>query len=653
MKRTRRFPLSRVASALLAFGLAGTAAAQTVGLDIEAGYRTTDVSGNRDMYRSQINERSGILFRNVSLATSDGGPAGGLFDHITFNASELGAGPVGGFRFDAGRSGMFRLRATYRRAEMFSALPAFANPLLDSGVVPGQHTYDRTRNAFDMDLELLPGGVISPIIGYSRNTYSGPGNWTYHVGQDEFRLSQSLFDVDQEFRVGASFAAGPVSGQVIQGWRKFSQDETLRLAPGELNGNNLPPVLGVPETLTSLFRHTDTDVRTPATSAVVTARVLPGLRLIAHYDRARGSSDTSESEDLTGNLVSFEISRFFHGFSDTISARARATQWNGGGRVEFGVLDFVDLEAGFERRHRERDGFALISDLFTGTTLFSGLNPGDIQAVINANTSLDRTENLYETNVVFRGLGPLSLRGGYSQTDQDLVVSPDPTEIVVPGAQGGEFHRSIKTYNAAADLRVAGFTAGANYRAERADRVVVRTDFLDRNRLRFRLGYGVAGVFQVSGTGEQIDVKDPDAGFGLSGRIRQYGGELDVTPVKPVHLMFTANRYQAENTMLIRQPQDFAIVNSVHREHGTSYEGSVGVAISRLDLQAGYSWFQNKGTFPFTISRLRMRAEVPINAHFSGAAEWSKDRYLEKATDQPNLGNFDANRYGFFVRWHQ
>ena len=653
MKRTRRLSLSRVAPALLAFGLVGTAAAQTLGLDVEAGYRTWDVSGNKDMYRSQIDERPGILFRNVSVTAVDGGAPGGLFDHVTFNATDLGVGPVGGFRFDAGRSGLYRLRAAYRRADMFSALPGFANPLYSAGIVPGQHTYDRTRQTFDMDLEILPGGIVTPIVGYSRNTYSGPGLWTYHVGQDEFRLSQSLFDTDQEFRVGASFAAGPVSGQVIQGWRKFSQDETLRIAPGELNGNNPGPVLGVPETLTSFFRHTDTDVRTPATSALVTARPSPGLRVVAHYERARGSSDADESENLTGNLVSFEIGRFFHGFTDAISSRARATQWSGGGRVEYDLRDFVDIEAGYERRHRERDGFALISDLFTGTTLFSGLNPGDVQVLINANTTLERTEDLYETNLVFRGLGPVSLRGGYSQTDQDLTVTEDPSEIVVPGAQSGEFHRTIKAYHAAADLRAFGFTFGANYRAERADRIVVRTDFLDRNRLRFRLGYAVAGVFELSATGEQTDVKNHDIGVGLSGRIRQYGGELDLTPSKPLHVMFTANRYQAENDILIRQPQDFSIVDSQHIENGTSYEGSVGLALSRVDLQAGYAWFQNKGVFPFTLSRLRMRAEVPITPHFSGAVEFAKDRYLEKATDQPNLGNFDANRYGFFLRWRQ
>src|SRR5262249_4777452 len=226
-------------------------------------------------------------------------------------------------------------------------------------------------------------------------------------------------------------------------------------------------------------------------------------------------------------------------------------------------------------------------------------------------------------------------------------------EIVVPGAQGGEFHRTIKAYKAEADLRIAGFLFGGNWRRERADTAVVRTDFLDRDRYRFRIGYGVANLFQLTATADQTDVKNPDTSVGLSGRIRQYGGELDVTPVKTVHVLFAANRYQADNSMLIRNPADFSILRSVHREHGTSYEGSVDVALSKVTLEGGYAWFQNDGVFPFSVNRLRFRAEVPITAHLSGAAELYKDKYLEKATDQPNLGNFDANRFGFFLHWRQ
>ena len=69
--------------------------------------------------------------------------------------SDLGSGPAQSLRLEASRAGTYRLRFGYRSADAFSALPAFANPLLSQGVTLSQHTFDRTRRMFDVDLEML------------------------------------------------------------------------------------------------------------------------------------------------------------------------------------------------------------------------------------------------------------------------------------------------------------------------------------------------------------------------------------------------------------------------------------------------------------------------------------------------------------------
>lgn len=642
-------------STLFAAGLLAAGAARSNGqtpVEVEFGYRFLDVSGNKDMYRSQIDDREGFLLRSLSLTTADFGGKTNIFDQLQFDATDLGAGPAGGFRLQMGRAGLYRLTTSYQRTELFSALPGFANPLLDAGIIPGEHTYDRTRHRFDAEIELFPGAMITPIIGYSRNSYAGPGSSTYHVGQDEFRLTQNLSDLDQEIRAGASFQAGPITGQVIQGWRKFSSTESLSLAPGAGNGNNPGTVVGVPVTLTSFSRNTSTDINTPATSAFVTGRFGPQVKVIASYTRARGSSETDEQEDLSGNLVSFELSRFFQGFSEPISAHATATQWSGSGRVEVAIIDGLDWEAGYVRRHNELDGFALISSIFLDTVTFANLDPKNVQELLQAQTSIDRTESVYETSVNARVLGPISIRGGYSQTNQDLSISPDPSEIVIPGGQGGDFQRTIKSYNVALTYSANGITAGGDYRHERGDEVVVRTDFRNRDRFRLRASWKWKGLLRISTTAEQIDVSNDDAGISLDGRVRQYGGDLEIFPWKPLEVRLSAAKYQADNTTLIRQPQDFSIVQSAYRENGTSYEGSVGLVLARLNVQASYGRFENQGAFPFVIDRVRLSGEFPVTAAFSGVAEWSRDKYSERSIDQANLGNFNANRYGLFVRWH-
>jgi hypothetical protein len=644
---TRLLPL-----ALLLFFTVVFAAAQTVPLDITFGYRFLKLDGNSDEYRTQINDREGLILRNVTFATSDFGGKVGFVDHFRFDASDLGAGPAGALRLEAGRAGIYNLRFTYRRVEAFSAVNDFANPLFPA-VIPGQHTINRVRNLFDTEIEILPGRWVTPILGYTRNTYTGPGRTTYHVGQDEFRLSSDLDDIDQEVRAGVAFDVGAVTGRVVQGWRQFRDHERLVLAPGEKNGNSLgDPVLGVSPNLNGFDRTTSTKTNTPSTSALITGRLGSRVKLIGSYQRASAEADTNESESLAGNLVSFEISRFFAGLTETASTRSKATFWRGSGRAEFSISDVFDLSAGFARRHRYLDGFALVSDLFLNTVTFAGADPKNLLVLLDAQHAMDRTDNVFDVAVSARGLGPLSLRAGWSQTKQDVNVTEDLSEIVVPGNQDGDFKRRIETFSAGAGFSRAGFTLGADYQHDAANDPIVRTDFLDRDQYRLRLSWKSGDLLQVGFNGRQLDSSNNRPGIGYDGRMREYGGDLEITPVKPLHLRFSAGKYQADSTIPFLNPQDLTTAVSSHRERGLSLEGGIGLVFPFLTLDGSYARFVNKGSYPFTIDRARVTGDVPVTASLALVAEWMRDKYNDVAQNTGSLGKFDANRYGVYIRWH-
>lgn len=626
------------------------ASGQAVPLDLEIGYRFVDVEGNEDMYRSQINDRDGVLLRSLTFST---GTVGGSFiDSLRVDAFDLGAGPAGRFRLEAGMTGVYRVRVDYRRMEFFSKLPAFANPLLERGIIPGQHSYDRTRHLLDAEVEILPNGVITPIVGYTLNRYEGPARTTYDVGGDEFRLSSDLEDTEQEARVGLAFHAGDFAARVVQGWRQFKETERLKLAPGESAGNNAGPVLGTPVTLTDFDRDSRVKTNVPVTNAFVVGRFAGRVKVSAGYIRANSETQASETEELTGNLVSFAISRFFQGLSEPISSKARNEQWRGHGRVEVEIADGFDLSVGYLQRHRELDGFALISSLFLDTLSFSGQDPRDLERIIEANTSLERTEKIFDAYFDARRLGPVFLRVGYEQNDQDVRVTPDPEEIVVPGNQGGDFDRKIKSWSGSANFTQSGFTLGADYRHDEADDAIVRVDFIDRDRYRVRAGWTLADRLRISANGEQVDVSNDDPGIGFDGRIRQYGGDLEVLPVKPLTLRFSASRFEARSTIPIRQPQDFSVITSSHRERGTWLEGGAALNLARFRLEGAYGRLENEGTFPFDIDRARARLEFDWNARLTSVLDWNKDEYDESPQNNGNLGGFDANRYGIFLRMH-
>ena len=620
-------------------------------VDVELGYRFVDVSGNEQMYRTQIDERQGLLLHALSL---DAGAAGsGLFDSLRVDAGDLGAGPAGAFRLDLGRHEIYRLQFSYHRMELYSALPAFANPLLGDGIIPGQHTMNRTRDVFNAELEILPGGPITPIVGYTRNRNSGPGSTTYHVGEDEFLLNSNLQDTDQEVHGGVAFHFGPIAGRILQGWRKFTDHETLSLAPGAGSGNNPGTVLGVPVSMTSFSRDTRTDVNTPMTTAYVTGQLGPRVRLVGQYVRAAQESDTGESEDLAGNLVSFELSRFFGGITETASARARSTDWTGGGRAEINLAEGVDLLAGYTRRHRDLDGLELLSTLYLESITFAGQDPRDLLQAIEANTSLDRTETLYEATISARRFGPLALHAGWSQNDQDVKVTPDASEIVVPGNQGGSFSRKVRSLDAGATYSQHGLMLGADYRRERADEPIVRTDFLHRDRYRLRAGWNPGDRFGITLTAEQIDSSNDQAAIGYDGRMRQFGGEARGEPIKNLRFHLSAEKYEADSKTLIRDPENFATDRSLYSESGRSLEGGVAWIFKPFTLEGSYGEFRNTGSFEFKIHRAAVRAEAGFTENLSLIGEWRKDRYRETPMADTTFGDYTANRYGVYVRWRQ
>jgi hypothetical protein len=643
--RTRSF----LPAALLLLLAAGTAAAQTYPLELEFGYRFLNLTGNMDEYRSQINEREGFLLRRITLASADPVGERGLVDHLRIDGSELGIGPAGSFRMEAGRTGLYNLRFFYRRAEAFSALTDFANPLFPA-VIPGQHTFSRVRNVYDAELELLPGHVITPLLGYIRNEYSGPGRTTYTVGQDEFRLEENLSNRDEEFRLGAAFDLGFVNGRFLQGWRRFRENDSFGLVPGANAGNGNTPVLGVDVTANSINRTTETKTDTPSTLALVTGHIGSFLKLTGSYQRAHGEADTTESESVAGNFVSFEISRFFKGLSETASTKSEATFWTGSGRAEVVLTDGVDLSAGYSRRHRYMDGFALVTAIYSDTTTFAGGDPRKlIPIALNANNSMDRFDDVFDANISVRSLGPFALRAGWSRDDRDLTVTQDLSEIVISGNQGGAFNRRIDTWRAGASYNVAGFTLAADYTGDRANDAILRTDYLDKDQYRFRLAWSTESFLRLAINGRKTTASNDDPGIGYASKVWEYGGELELIPAKPVTLHFSASKYLAHTSIPIRVPQDFSIAASDHREDGVSLEGGASLLLGPVRLDGSYSKFTNGGSYPFNIDRLRASAEIPVKTGMAFLAEWLRDRYNDSAT--AGLGKYDANRYGLYLRW--
>lgn len=620
--------------------------AQMIPFDVEIGYRWFDVSGNEGMYRTQINERSGFLIRRLTMATGDFEGHSGLVDRFRIDVSDLGTGPAGSLRLEADRAGAYRLRLAYRGTEAFSEIPAFANPLLAQGIIPGQHTYDRIRRMFDVDLDILPDAAISPFIGYTFNDGNSQGSTTYHLGQDEFLLGQDLDEQDRELRLGASFRFATVYGRVTQGWRSFDGSETLVLGGGGA-GNNPGPVLGQPVQATTIVRTSDTDGSTPFTNLFVTGRFANRVQATATYVRFAAESDSSEDESATGNFASFALGRFYRGLESSIASSAQNDTWRGGARVEATILPNVDVAAGFEREHSDITVFALVETLFLQSITFGGADPRDLATILDATSGVNREEDVFHLTAAARAVGPFSFRAEFRNTAQDVTIAPDIAEIVVPGAQGGTFARQIRTFDGSANFSRSRLNVGLAWRHDTADDPIFRTDFLDRDRIRLRASWSTPNdMFRAGLTAEDLDQSNDSPDVGYDANTRQYSADIELAPIAMLRLRGAYSEFDTESSVVIRRPENFTTEESLHLENGQSIEAGITFQRATLSIDAGMTRFENEGTLPFDLDRLRLRIAYDFKTRYGVAFEWNRDEYSEAAA----LGDYEAARYGLYLR---
>jgi len=621
--------------------------------EFELGYRFVDVSGNDKEYRSQINDRPGVLLRSLNWASN--GPLDGVVDYFRVNASDLGAGPAGSLRLQAGQQNLFKLDFGWRRLNFYSALPDVANPLLSEGIIPGQHTENRTRDIYDVNLQILPGKMLTPILGYTQNIYRGPGTTTYHLGQDEFLLDQNIRAKDEEFRVGLGFDFGSIAqGQIVQGWRKFTQTDAVSLAPGANNGNNSAPVLGQDVTADGITRTTESKVNTPATSIWVSSRPISMLKLVASYVRADASGDANSAEVDGGNFVSFEISRFFHSLNDTISAKAETDYWRGSARAEVTLAPNVTFSGGWTERSRDLTGSALATSLFIDTMTFGGVSTGDLQQIARANTSLERDDRVFDAMVTASALGPVSVNAGWSQLHQDVTFGSDLSSVVVPGVAPGEYTRTVNTFGGGAMFTRWGFTFGGDYRHDDGDQPILRTDFTSRDRYKLRAGYTYKDWLKIGGSWRESHASDDAPEIQQSTVLREYLGDVEARLLKGMlTVRASGGEFKTDRSILIRVPQNFDIVPELSKEMGHTWSGGATFVLGAFSLDGEYMWMENEGSIPFTVNRMRALAEYFFTSRVGLEFEWLRDKYAEApAFDQAGpLANYNANRYGVFVHW--
>ena len=340
----------------------------------------------------------------------------------------------------AGQNEIFQLAFSWRETDLYSALPAFANPFLDEGIIPGQQTWNRIRNIYDVELELLPGKIVTPLLGYTRNTYDGPGTTTYHLGENEFLLNQQVHSRRRALpRRSRLQLRGHPGGLHARAGGMYRWKTVAALAPGagrrqrhdadprpERHGRRDPR------------RPQNNKINTPVTNAWITGTLFGRVKLIGTYIKADGSNETQLRRGRRRQLRVLRDRALLLGPGRDHRLPSRAPTTGGPPRGPRSTsLSNVDLSGGWAENSRVLDGQALISQpLPEHGHLRAARARGDLLREINARTVVDDMSRVYDAGVTAPLLGPFSVNAGWSQTQQNVTATPDAVRDRRPGRTG-------------------------------------------------------------------------------------------------------------------------------------------------------------------------------------------------------------------------
>lgn len=197
----------------------------------ETGYRWHTVDGDVGKYRSDVNYGNGIrlLGSNLTINSKDG--HGHYFDELLLSTLGLGNDPYEFANFRIQKNKIYRYDLLWRESDYYNPALTIAN---------GEHFLNTSRRFHDQTVTLFPQAKLRFILGYGRNSQSGPALTTIQYPAalgDEFPLFSNIRRVQDEYRLGGELEIAGIKLAVLRGWEYF-KDDTGESVNQILPGNN-------------------------------------------------------------------------------------------------------------------------------------------------------------------------------------------------------------------------------------------------------------------------------------------------------------------------------------------------------------------------------------------------------------------------------
>jgi hypothetical protein len=569
-------------------------------------------------------------------------------DDVALRMNNWGGDPYNTAWFRAGKKELYRLTVDYRNIAYFNALPTFANPNLERGLLTTERAFDTVRRYANVELDILRFGRIVPYVGFENSSGSGRGITTYVPSLNNYPVPNDLRDSQRTFREGVRMEYNRFHVTVEAGQYHFKDDQRVyENSPGNPGDRNTP-VQGQQLVLRTLQQAYG--IRGDATywRGSVTANPFSWIDFFGNYLYTLPKIDTNYFEAATGVFADNTILPVYTRQQQLWTAMAKQPHSR--------------AHAGFELRPFSR--LRIIDSVYTDrlhtASGGSGTITGLSTTVTGAADRLVTTYNQHQVEALFDITSRLMIRGGHRYTWGEASLRA-PTLASFTGLENGSLSRQTAlggiTYRA-----IPGIWLSAETEIARSDRVYFRTSLQDYERYKARFRWQALPSLSLAWTSAYLTNSTANSGT------LPALGDYDVRTLDHnISFMWTpkggerfrvSGEYARQNwrsdTMYVGLPFGQR-ERSLYREdvHAGSVLGDFVPAAGKNRaprFSLGGSWFRSAGTRPAMFLQPLIRTAFPLHKKVEFVAEW---RYWGFSQALYTVESFRNNQTTISLRFFQ
>jgi len=593
---------------------------------IDLGYRWgSGVGGSFDTYRSIINLGSGPKFLGADFTLAD--PKHRFFDTIQVRADSWGDEPASSLHVEAKKSGFYDFNADYRDFAYFNSLPSYADPLLSTGVVLDEQSFDTRRKIAALSLDIRPGHWWTPYFGWDHDSSSGAGATVFVTDGNNYPVPNTLSDSTELYRAGVRFEKPRFHVTLEEGGTTFKSDQSLFQNPGSTNyGNFSAPILGQTLDLTSLLAAYGIGGSSTYTKALLTANPTPWIDIYGQFLFSQPSTHVNYQQTDAGSLYLQSQVLFYSSEQNLITAASQQPHTSGSVGAEIRPLKRMRIvESWLTDRLHDAGSSASIQTLLNP---YAALPLSSLLA-----TTLASNYNQEALDVFYDAASKLTLRAGYRYVWGDARYAFLPAAGLASSDQE-QLRQNIgvgsATFRPNQKISLTGEVEGAS-----SSGVYFRTSLYNYQKVRSQVHYQPLQSLSISADFTLLNNQNPLAGTNYDYTSHQESLSFYWSPRgKIFDIQGTYSRSDLKSNISYLEPETDSPQLSTYRDNAHTATALFDLAWPHgkrfaPKLAAGGSFFISSGSQPTSYYQPTAKLWVPLSKHATWFSEWRYYGYGE------------------------